>query len=855
MGGSGGFVSASASAVTLKQVASYGTSAAVHGGLVHGEGASVTLIGVNATESEAANGYGGVVNLFAGVLAMSDFRTMNTSAAKYGGMTNIAQGSIASISNVVATNTFAGEGGGLFAVVVSCHAVIENVTLTNAVGGSLAKVGGGAFVILVGGSTLRVSNVVADNLATYAEPGGGFAFVYKSAAFIGTGINVVNTHALSTGGFLNCLGSPLTITDLNVNNATALDGGLLFLSGCNGVEMTRVNTVDTGASRNGGLVNALGSSFTLTDVFATNSSAGVVALIPLVGVDPNSAGGESGLTGAIDGDTDGSGGLVFSSGCFSTMTRVVAENTVAAKHGGLLYLDGESQVQASEMEATLTSAGVDGGLVHIEGDSTFQATGIKAVNTTAGRKGGLVHATKYAAVRLSDLILEQTKAGQDGGLVHVSDDCTIDLDNVVALGTSADRDGGFIHASAGSMIQVDGVFAKGTSAGQNGGLIDAGEGCTVEIANSVATDTSAGKHGGLVYIPGSALVQFNNFTGKTVTAATSAGLSALLGKQARLVLQSSQFLDVSAASAPIALIHTGQIETLHVEIFVVGCEAAAAPYIVNNGTGSLVLRDLQIDDACASSSAAPIDQMPHVAGALTCAEEMYTDATTGKEVPICGPVTTCIDNPILKGSSTTGPQCACLSGALRSLATVSFEDAPYLAGDFCECDAGFLPSDGGGPCLKCPIGTFKSEIGSGACLACDQHRTTLDVGSNSAAMCVCKEQFVLDGDGDCTPCLSITDGAICEAPNMTVLTLLLKPEYWRISSTSLDVRKCRGDTATTPCAGGAAASCANHHGGPKCEVCTTDGYYFDKGDAACKQCPEGACSSCLTLTLTLTLTL
>ena len=805
--------------MTLKQVAAYGTSAAVHGGLVHGEGASVTLIGVNATESEAANGYGGVVNLFAGVLAMSDFRSMNTSAAKYGGMTNIAQGSIASINNVVATNTFAGEGGGLFAVVVSCHAVIENVTLTNAVGGSLAKVGGGAFVILVGGSTLRVSNVVADNLATYAEPGGGFAFVYKAAAFISTGINVVNTHALSAGGFLNCLGSPLTITDLNVNNATALDGGLLFLSGCNGVEMTRVNTVDTGASRNGGLVNALGSSFKLTDVFATNSSAGVVALIPLVGVDSNSAGGESGLTGATEGDTDGSGGLVFSSGCFSTMTRVVAENTVAAKYGGLLYLDGESQAQASEMEARLTSAGVDGGLVYIEGDSTFQATGIKAVNTVAGRKGGLVHATKYATVHLSGLILEQTKAGQDGGLVHVSDDCTIDLDNVVALGTSADRDGGFIHASAGSMIQMDGVFAKGTSAGQNGGLIDAGEGCTVEIANSVATDTSAGKHGGLVYIPGSALVQFNNFTGKTVTAATSAGLSALLGKQARLVLQSSQFLNVSAASAPIALIHTGsQFETLHIEIGV-ACNpqqgAARAPYIVNNGTGSLVLRDLQIDDACASSSAAPIDQMPHVAGALTCAEEMYTDATTGKVVPICGPVTTCIDNPILKGSSTTGPQCACSSGALRSLATVSFEDAPYLAGDFCECDAGSFPSDGGGPCQKCPIGTFKSETGPGACLSCGQDRTTLDVGAASPTECVCEKLFLLDSEGECTQCVTITEGAICEVPNMTTNSLMLKPEYWRISNTSLDVRKCRGDTATTPCAGGGAASCAEHHGGPK----------------------------------------
>ena len=99
---------------------------------------------------------------------------------------------------------------------------------------------------------------------------------------------------------------------------------------------------------------------------------------------------------------------------------------------------------------------------------------------------------------------------------------------------------------------------------------------------------------------------------------------------------------------------------------------------------------------------------------------------------------------------------------------------------------------------------------------------------------------MLDGDGECTPCLSITDGAICEAPNMTVRTLLLKPEYWRISNTSLDVRKCRGDSSYNPCVGGAAASCAEHHGGPKCEVCTTEMYYFDKADGACKQCPNGS---------------
>jgi len=690
---------------------------------------------------------------------------------------------------------------------------------------------GGGGVVLVYEASITMANVSSIESTSRSEPGGGFANIYKSTAIM-SGIKVVDTFSFITGGFINCLGSPeVVLTDITVSNALAREGGLAYLSGST-FTIRNVNATYAAASQDGGFLKALGSSGTVTDVVATHSTAGVVALTWSAG---NGGSGGSALAAGISSST-GHGGLVFSQGSFLTMSRIVAENTAAANDGGLWYLDGESQVKASEIVATLTSAGRDGGIFHIAGKSTLKANVVQALNTTAAKGGGLICATGNAVVHANDVMLEQTKAGEDGGLLHASDGCTIDLDGVVALGTSADRDGGFIHASAGSMIQMDGVFAKGTSAGQNGGLIDAGEGCTVEIANSVVTDTSAGKHGGLVHIPdGYALVQFNNVTGKTVTAATSAGLS-FLGKQARLVLQSSHFLDVVAPSATIAVMDNGaQFQTLHVVIGV-GCGSGGS-HIINNGTGGLALRDLKLDDTCAASSAALTDQVSH--GALVCAQQTYKDATSGNQVPICGPATVCTDAVVLEGSSATGPQCACASGALRPLATVSFVDAPYLAGDFCECDHGTYPA-ADGSCTPCELGTYKLDIGSGACLPCGQDRTTLEVGASSTAECVCDKLFVLDGDSECTQCNTISDGAVCETPNTTIRSLVIKPEYWRISSTSLDVRKCRGDTAYTPCAGGAAASCADHHGGPKCEVCTTEGYYFDKADAACKQCPEGA---------------
>ena len=600
-----------------------------------------------------------------------------------------------------------------------------------------------------------------------------------------------------------------------MTNALAREGGLAYATGSD-VKFSRVNAAYASASQDGGLLKAAGSSVQLTDVYSTHASAGMVALTWSAG------NGGSGLVPAYVSAGSatanfGHGGLVFSQGSFLTMTRVVAETTVAANDGGLWYFDGESQVQASEVEATQTFAGRDGGLLYIAEGSTFQANGIRAFNTTAAGEGGLTCATSNAIVHASDVVLEQTKAGGGGGLIHASDDSKVDMDSVVALVTSAAH-GGLIYADDGCTVQMESVVASGTSASQNGGLINAGEGCTVEIADSVVTDTSAGLHGGLVHMPyGAALVRLTNVTGKVVTAASSAGLC-LLGEKASLVLQSSQFRDVSAASAPIAMMDSGaQFQTLHVVIGV-GCDlqqaSAPAPYIVNNGTRiltGLALRDLHIDDTCAASSAALTDQIRH--GVLRCAQQTYTDAITGQLAPICGPATVCTDVSVLEGSSATGPQCACASGALRPFAAASMEDAPYLAGDFCECDAGSYPSVDGS-CVACPIGTFKLDIGSGACLPCAEDRTTLDVGAASTSECVCEKLFVLDGDGACTQCNTISNGAVCAVPNTTINSLVLKPKYWRVSSSSLDVRKCRGDTGDyTPCAGGAAASCADHHGG------------------------------------------
>ena len=98
----------------------------------------------------------------------------------YGGVANIGQDSTATVSNVVSINTFALQGGGFAAVVVDCIASMTDINVTDSVGGLEGEVGGGGLIIVTGGSVLTLSNVFADGTATFAEPGGGFAFIYKA---------------------------------------------------------------------------------------------------------------------------------------------------------------------------------------------------------------------------------------------------------------------------------------------------------------------------------------------------------------------------------------------------------------------------------------------------------------------------------------------------------------------------------------------------------------------------------------------------------------------------------------------------------------------------------------------------
>ena len=72
----------------------------------------------------------------------------------------------------------------------------------------------------------------------------------------------------------------------------------------------------------------------------------------------------------------------------------------------------------------------------------------------------------------------------------------------------------------------------------------------------------------------------------------------------------------------------------------------------------------------------------------------------------------------------------------------------------CKCLAGYTGPDGG-PCQRCPMGTYKSEVGSAACTACSAGATS-DEGSEAIEACRCLAGRIGPNGGPCLACPAAT---------------------------------------------------------------------------------------------------
>ena len=145
-----------------------------------------------------------------------------------------------------------------------------------------------------------------------------------------------------------------------------------------------------------------------------------------------------------------------------------------------------------------------------------------------------------------------------------------------------------------------------------------------------------------------------------------------------------------------------------------------------------------------------------------------------------------------------------------------------LYGRECTC----APSETliGTSCEKCSEGKFKSSYGIDACHLCDFYfpgSTTVGKGATNQTDCVCpSSQYMTKSEEFADKCEKVPLGIDTETVvgGMTLFDLALLPGYWRISSTTPDVRKC---FATEACLGGRNQSeyCRDGSHGPYCNLC------------------------------------
>ena len=305
---------------------------------------------------------------------------------------------------------------------------------------------------------------------------------------------------------------------------------------------------------------------------------------------------------------------------------------------------------------------------------------VVAIGTRARGNGGLVHAYIGNSIAMMNIIAIDTSAGGDGGLGYAFAS-SITLSTINATNTSAASRGGLVYALGGSTtIMLMGIVVSGTAAESGGGLVAADAGA-ITLTTAIVTDTSAGSaDGGLAQLQNSALLTMSDVLATNTSAGTAAGLFALTAA-AQVDLRSCGLYHVAAPTAAIATLPPGSFMRMWQTVFSVACNGAgtpAAPLSPTNagegkqgpsdaaGTGSLFsansstvasLSSVRIELG-ASCDASIVDGLPQLGP--KCADATFDDPIAGNpKKPICARQAKCTDIPLMAGSSSTGPHCAC----------------------------------------------------------------------------------------------------------------------------------------------------------------------------------------------------
>ena len=149
-----------------------------------------------------------------------------------------------------------------------------------------------------------------------------------------------------------------------------------------------------------------------------------------------------------------------------------------------------------------------------------------------------------------------------------------------------------------------------------------------------------------------------------------------------------------------------------------------------------------------------------------------------------------------------------------------------------------------GEAIPCAQGTWSSATRAstiGVCVSCPEHSTTLQLASTELGSCRCEAgRYLQEADAEGTCVLCPQPGSRCNAPGITLDSLMLAPGYWRSGNQSREPLLCpsyRGVAGEERCVGGVVGeACAGLLSGVYCASCPPD-FYLDGGNGnGCSRC-------------------
>lgn len=417
----------------------YATTA---GGGLAAEASQISIGNVTVALNEASTLGGGIYVINAKLSGSLVVRS-NTAETGAGAATNgWSELDGAFLSDNVATVA----GGGLAATsgaLTLHHVVIARCTARTGVGGGLFAVN---------------SRVTFDNLRIESclalQGGGAYANGSTLAGFTQSGrltppqAMLIDNTATDAGGGICTVGDGSSISDINVNNATAATGGGAAAINARHCTMSRIfiessSATDTG----GGAYFTSGSDCTLRDSTLTNNDA-----------------------------SRPGGGLAVIDSILRHSNLTVSSNT-ASVGGGIFAASRENALSVTKLatsgwtRSNIHSNHGDGGGANVWLDCTLscelEGLMVTSANLTGGSGGGMF-ITGRGSAKIAESVFQDNFADLGGGIA-VMDSGSTSLESVAFFGNSAQTGGG-VWSSVASITIADSIFYNNTAATQGGGL-------------------------------------------------------------------------------------------------------------------------------------------------------------------------------------------------------------------------------------------------------------------------------------------------------------------------------------------------------------------------------------------------